>query len=175
MATWVLAVVGLASSVFFWAVAELAHLNKYWNTIYKKNKIKFIIIYVHIGHQLKIENYLVWFKIQNNKNKNLLLKFSYNNKQKVQSPHTDKRTKCQIQQISKMYNESVQFVAKNMWKITSGSLELIFYQEKLTMLKFEAFFSQITLCVSAVQVHQKLCLRKRSFDIRFIQQWMRMR
>lgn len=49
---------------------------------------------------------------------------------------------------------------KNMWKITSGSLELIFYQEKLTMLKFEAFFSQITLCVSAVQVHQN-CVYER--------------
>lgn len=54
----------------------------------------------------------------------------------------------------------MQFVAKNMWKITSGSLELIFYQEKLTMLKFEAFFSQITLCVSAVQVHQN-CVYER--------------
>lgn len=38
-----------------------------------------------------------------------------------------------------------------LWKITSGSLELIFSQEKLNMLKFEAFFSQITLSVSAVQ------------------------
>lgn len=55
-----------------------------------------------------------------------------------------------------MYNESVQFVVK----ITSGSLELIFSQEKLTMLKFEAFFSQITLCVSTVQVHQS-CVYER--------------
>lgn len=62
-----------------------------------------------------------------------------------------------------------------LWKITSGSLELIFSQEKLTMLKFEAFFSQITLSVSAVQVHQSCVYERRSFDIRFIQQWMRMR
>lgn len=39
MATWVLPVVGLASSVFFWAVAELAHLNKY-----HLHKLKFINI-----------------------------------------------------------------------------------------------------------------------------------
>lgn len=45
-------------------------------------------------------------------------------------------------------------------KITSGSLKLIFSQEKLTMLMFEAFFSQITLCVSAVQVHQS-CVYER--------------
>lgn len=47
MATWVLPVVGLASSVFFWAVAELAHLNKY-----HLHKLKFINIHVHISWKL---------------------------------------------------------------------------------------------------------------------------
>lgn len=74
-----------------------------------------------------------------------------------------------------MYNESVQFVAKKYVKTYLRFPRTDLLPREVNNAEVRSIFlSNHTLRFSSPG-SPKLCLRKRSFDIRFIQQWMRMR